>query len=162
MERMTTRGQEKLRNTVGEIHARTRQLIGRLFKLGDLVCIDYASIFTSYLVEHEELCAAAVALGNQVAAKRGGVYRINPQSSQGWPSPIVRISEPAETELIGCVDVVPRDFEACRAVLLGAGYTERDRRFNGQDYTIIGVADPELNVAIYLPSRRLTGIMGIE
>jgi hypothetical protein len=159
---MTRGAQEALIERAQRIGQRSYILGSRVIKPNTLHGIDYLSIFTRGQSEHEELSVAAAALGAKVYEKRGGVYRIEDEDiAQTLPSRIIRVSEPADTQLNGCADIITADFELTKRSLLAAGYHEKPKSFDDHDYTIIEVADPDLGIAIYLPSEPITRIMGI-
>ena len=159
---MTTVAQEALICRAQDVGQRSHVLGNKVLAPNILIGIDYLSIFTRGQSEYEELSVAAVALGAKVYEKRGGVYRIdNEDIAQTLPSRIIRVSEPADTQLDGCADMITADFELSKRLLIAAGYHEKPKSLNGHDYTIIEVADPDLGVSIYLPSERITTIMGI-
>jgi len=105
---------------------------------------------------------AAASLGTKVAEKRGDVFRLHGTAAHGLPSNVVRISEPGDTLLRGCGDIIPVSFALVREVLLAAGFEERQKSLNGQDYTILEVIDSKAEVSLYVPSVRMTDVMSIQ
>ncbi len=158
---MTISTQEAFLDSVRDVDQQVEMLGRRYFKQGDVVGIDYLSVFTTESTQYEEWCVAAASLGARVAEKRGGIFRINEGAIRGLLSSIVRISEPGDASLRGCGDIIPANFEIARDILLDAGFQEKPKSLNGQDYTIIEVTDYEVGVSLYLPSVRMTDIMGI-
>ncbi len=159
---MATINQEALLGNLREIGQRAQVLCGRYFEQSEIVGIDYTSVFTTEGAEYEELCETAATLSDNIYTKRGEIYRIRDKDIAGsLPSAIIRVSEPADIQLLGCTDMIPVNFESARTKLLDIGYEEKSKWLNGQDYTIIEIADHELGVSIYLPSKRMTVVMGI-
>jgi hypothetical protein len=153
---------ETLIGRVQQVGQLAQLVSDRLIGTNKLVGLDYISIFTRERDEFEELGVAAAALGTKVYEKRGGVYLVEDEDVvQAIPSSVIRISEPADTQLLGCADIVPANFRAARGILLAAGHEEKPKSLNGHDYTIIEVTNQDLGVSIYLPSERMTRIMGI-
>lgn len=154
---------ERLVDISQDVSRRSLILSNRLLGAKALLGLDYVSIFTKTQTEYEELSVAASSLGTKVYDKRGGVYSIkNEAFASTLASPILRVSEPGDTQLIGCADVVPVSFEESREVLLDAGYEEKQKSLHGQEYTIIEIVDFELGVAMYLPSLQMTRVMDIH
>ncbi len=155
---MKPNSQEVLLQSITTIKERSLRLAYQHLGPEDVSGIDYYSVFCADQPNYDALCNAAAELGEWVANKRGDVYRLDNVVDK----PIVRISQPGDVALIGCADLIPVDYAFASTQLTNAGHTELTKEFNGAEYKIIGITDPEIGVAIYLPSQPLTRVMGIE
>jgi hypothetical protein len=141
-------------DTVREVSQRSRQLLMKC--VGREMQIDYVSVYPETAEAYERACREAEAGGQFVYDKNGKVYRM--ETAEG--ASIIRIRNPYPANgLLGCADFVVDDYAALRNKLL---QLPNSQELHKEGYNIVEVTDPELAVAIYFPSQRMTQfLMGI-
>jgi hypothetical protein len=142
-------------DAVREVSDCSRQLLMKC--VGREMQMDYVSVYPETAETYEQACRQAEVGGGQfVYDKNGKVYQL--EAAEG--SSIVRIRNPYPANgLLGCADFVVDDYAALRDRLL---QLPDSQELHKEGYSIIEVTDPELAVAIYFPSQRMTEfLMGI-
>jgi hypothetical protein len=148
---------------VAEVGQRATTLFGRYFRTERAIEIDYLSLYTKQTKDFVRLCATAAGLGEVVAHKNGPVYQLDEAAAAELPTDIVRVREPSESGLIGCADFVTRNYWSMRQQVIDEpACIETAKDAGDLRYAILELADPDLKVAIYLPSERMTQtVMGL-
>lgn len=132
---------------------RASQLFRRYFDQSHAAELDYISVFTKSEDEYDELCRQAELQGEQVFHKNGNVYRLTDETAAPLTTAVIRVRTPSKSDLIGCADFVVANYPQARQLLVAEqGYKEQLKG----SYHIIEVEDSVLQVAMYVPSQRLT------
>jgi len=85
-------------------------------------------------------------------------------ATAGLRTRLIRLCRPPEglQRQLGCADVIPADFDLARDRLAAAGFDAVTKSLDGQEYAIIPVEAPDLQVSLYVPSIRITELMGLS